>query len=227
MSALAHPSARQLTIAGFCLALVLGGAFAGAALTQHDPIFRLSPPPPKDAAPGTVMPADLSEAQRLDLHRTFFTAWAALLLLIPALCSFPFRSTSANAAGFWLVFWTASFIAFAVHLYWAVFVIFHGDWSQITKTTRVSAPVIDTVLAVWWALDVLLAWSIPRENRLIRVERTIVSILAFALFVAGSAIEGEILLSRALGFSLGGAVVIAVLVSWARRSRGRALGPAP
>jgi len=215
MSALARPTAKQLTIAGLCLAIVLGGAFAGAARTQHDPIFSLSPP--KSTTP------DLTEAQRLDLHRTFFTAWATILLLIPALCSFPFRRTSPPAAGWWLAFWTASFIAFAVHLYWAIWVIFGGDWSRITNTTRVSAPILDTVLAVWWALDVLLAWAIPRENRFIAIERTVVSLLAFVLFVAGSALEGEILLSKVLGFLLGGAVVISGIAWIARRRSVRAL----
>lgn len=210
MSVLARPTAQQLTIAGLCLAIVLGAAFAGASMTQHDPIFKLSPP--KSAAP------DLTEAQRLDLHRTFFTAWATILLLIPALCSFPSR----RASGYWLAFWTASFIAFAVHLYWAVFVIFQGDWSRIMNTTRVSAPILDTVLAVWWALDVLLAWAIPRENRFIAIERWVVSILAFVLFVAGSAKEGEIPLSRALGFVLGGAVLICWIASLARRRQASA-----
>jgi hypothetical protein len=214
----ARPTPRQLLIAAVCLVMVLGAAFAAAHVTRHDPIFKLTPPP-DEAAPNVVAPADVQEAQRLDLHRTFFTAWAALLLVTPALCLFPFRNSSSTAAGYWLAFWTAGLLAFAVHLYWAVIVIFDGDWSRITNTTRVSAPVIDTVFAIWWGLDVLLAWSMQRENRIIRIERTIVSLLAFVLFVAGSVIEGEIWLSKAVGFVMAGAVAIAVLAWLARRLR--------
>lgn len=212
----ARPTPRQLLVAAACLVVVLGAAFVAAHITRHDPIFKLTPPPDK-AAPDVVAPADVQEAQRLDLHRTFFTAWAALLLVTPALCLFPFRNSSPAAGGYWLAFWTAGLLAFAVHLYWAVIVIFDGDWSRISNTTRVSAPVIDTVFAVWWAIDVLLAWAIQRENRIIRIERAIVSLLAFVLFVAGSVIEGEILLSKAVGFVMAGAVAIAVLAWLGRR----------
>ena len=216
----ARPTSRQLLIAAVSLVVVLGAAFVAAHVTRHDPIFKLTPPPDK-AAPDVIAPADVQEAQRLDLHRTFFTAWAALLLVTPALCLFPFRNSSPAASGYWLAFWTAGLVAFAVHLYWAVIVIFDGDWSRITNTTRVSAPVIDTVFAIWWAIDVLLAWAMPRENRLIRIERTIVSLLAFVLFVAGSIREGEIWLSQAVGFVMAGAVAIAVLAwLWRRFSTG-------
>ena len=226
MSEHVRPTARQMIIAMVCLALVLAGAFIGAQATRHDKLFSLSPPPPKDA-PGTTQPPDLVEAQRLDLHRTFFTAWAALILVIPALCLYPFRRSSRTAAGYWLAFWTAAALAFAVHLYWAMIVIFDGDWGRISTSTRVSAAVIDTVFAVWWGLDVLLAWAVARENLLIRIQRAVVHLLAAVLFIAGSAIEGEIWLSRALGYVLAGAVVVSIVVALVRRVKGRTVAPAP
>ena len=207
-----------MMVATVCLMLVLAAAFVAADATRSTAIFSLSPPPPKHE-PARVMPPDVTEANRLDLHRTFFAAWAALLLATPALCLFPFRRSSPAAAGYWLAFWTAAFLAFAVHFYWAVFVIFRGNWETISHSTRVSAPVVDTVFVVWWALDVLLAWTIRAENGVIRVERTIVHLLAAALFILGSAKEGEIWLSKALGFAMAGAIVIALLVKVTTRRR--------
>jgi hypothetical protein len=227
MSEHVRPVARQVTIAAFCLAVALGGAFVAADVTRHDPIFSLSPPPPKNAPSHVIATADITETQRIELHRTFFTAWAALLLVIPALCLFPFRHQSSSAAGYWLAFWTTSFLAFAVHLYWATIVIFHGDWSQISSSTRVSAPVVDTVFAVWWGVDVLLAWTLHPGKRLVNIERTIVYVLAVALFIAASAIEGEIWLSKALGCTLAAAIAISILVWLTRRMRRRALSTAP
>lgn len=217
---------RQWTIAGFCLVIVLGGAFVGAFATRHDPIFSLSPPPAEGGIRGAA-PADIPEARRLDLHRTFFTAWAALLLAIPALCFFPFRRSSSTLGGYWLVFWTVSLLAFVVHLYWAIFVIFDGDWSRITSSTRVSAARIDTVFAIWWAVDVLLAWLLRSENRLVTAQRAIVHLAALVLFVAGSALEGEIRLSKLLGFAMAGAVAVSLIIWVTRRLRGRTLGAAP
>ena len=198
-----RPTARQLLIAAVSLIVVLAAAFIAASATQHEPIFSLS--------------NDIAESQRLDLNRTFFTAWAAILLIIPALCAFPFRSSSPSAAGYWLAFWTAGFLAFAVHFYWGVVVIFGGHWSRIAHTTRVSAPVVDTVFTIWWGLDVLLAWTVRTRKLLIEIERTIVYLLAIALFFAGSALEGEITPGRALGFLLGGAVVISLIARLVRR----------
>src|ERR1044071_477762 len=117
-----RPTAKEMLIAVACLVLVLGGAFLAASLTQSMDVFRLVPPPPDDSAPNIFQ-----EAQRLHLHRTFFTAWAALILVTPALCTFIFRRSSESAARYWLAFWTVSFIAFLVHFYWAVSVMFGND----------------------------------------------------------------------------------------------------
>src|ERR1041385_6988355 len=153
---------RQMMVATVCLMLVLAAAFVAADATRSTAIFSLSPPPPKHE-PGRVMPPDVTEANRLDLHRTFFTAWAALLLATPALCLFPFRRSSPAAAGY------------------------------------------------WWALDVVLAWTVRAENLPIKIERTISHLLAAALFILGSAKEGEIWLSKALGFTMAGAIAIALI----------------
>src|SRR5438874_10442362 len=101
-------------LAAVCLVLVLASAFIAARATRHAQIFSLVPPPPKRDKK-RVMSPDVGEAKRVELHRTFFTAWAALVLTIPALCLFPFRGSSSTAAAYWLAFWTAAFIAFAVH----------------------------------------------------------------------------------------------------------------
>src|SRR3712207_418445 len=106
-----RPTAGQLAVAAACLLVALGGAFLAASLTRDSHIFSLSPPSEEGAPPNVPVPPDLKESQRLDLHRTFFTAWAALLLAAPAFCAFLFRRSSASAAGYWLAFWTAGLVA--------------------------------------------------------------------------------------------------------------------
>ncbi len=215
-----RPAARHLLIAVICLVGVSGGAFLAASLTHEKKIFSLSPPPEKNAPPNVQVPPDIRETQRLDLHRTFFTAWAALILVTPALCTFLFRRSSKSAAGYWLAFWTASFVAFLIHFYWAVVVIFGSDWGRIFNTTRVSAALPDTIFTVWWGLDVLLAWLIQSEGVVVRVQRALIHLFAFVLFFAGSALEGEIWWSKALGFAMGAAVLFAFLIwllRWLKR----------
>jgi len=207
-----RPTAREMLIAVIALVIVLGGAFLTASLTQQKKIFSLSPPAEKNAPPDVQVPPDMRETQRLDLHRTFFTAWAALILVTPALCTFLFRRSSRSSAGFWLAFWTVSFIAFLIHFYWAVVVIFGSDWHRIFNTTRVSAALPDTIFTVWWGLDVLLAWLVQSEGVLVRIQRALVHLFAFVLFFAGSALQGEIWWSKALGFAMGATVLVAFLI---------------
>jgi len=210
-----RPTAKEMLIAIVCLALALGGAFLAASYAEGAEFFKLVQRPPNNTEPNIFL-----EAQRLDLHRTFFTAWAALILVTPALCAFLFRRSSETAARFWLAFWTVSFIAFLVHFYWAVSVMFDNDWGRILKAHgRVSAPVPDTIVTVWWGLDVLLAWLLKSERLWVRIERALIHLAVFVLFVLGSAKEGERTESQVLGVAMGVVVLLSLASRLVRRHK--------
>jgi hypothetical protein len=225
-----RPTAKEMSIAVICLLLMLGGAFIAAQLIldRVPPLFSLSPPCPQCAKP-------FIESQRLNLNRTFFTAWATLILVTPALCTFWFRRVSESAAKYWLAFWTVSFIAFLVHFYWSVFIMFGGEWNiildKVKNGGRVTAPLFDTIFTVWWGIDVLLAWLIASEKGLIRIQRVLVHLSAFVLFFLGSVKEGELngsggkpIWSVAIGLTMGAAVAISLLiwlVRWLKRRKVR------
>ncbi|WP_066260499.1 hypothetical protein [Hydrogenophaga flava] len=194
-------------------ALALALVFGAAAWTRDWPLFSLSPP-----GGGA---ADVSLAQREDLHRTFFTIWASLLLAAPALAVLPLAGSSALAARLWRITWTASLLVFAVHFWWAVVELFGNDWSRVLNTPRVSAPRLDTVFAVWWCVDVALAWTVRPDRLWVRLQRAGVHLLAFVLFFMGAAREGELPVSRALGWGFV-AVVAAGLIAWGLGFRRRA-----
>jgi hypothetical protein len=198
----------SLTLAGLSLLVV----FWAARWTRELPLFSLSPP-----GGGA---ADIAVAQRQDLHVTFFTIWASLLLATPALALFPLIRRSASAHTVWRVLWTASLLVFAVHFYWATVVIFGNDWARILNTPRVSAPRLDTVFAGWWVIDVVLAWTLVSDAGWVRVERAGVHLLAFVLFFMGAAREGELATSRTLGWMMT-VVVAAGILAWARRACAR------
>jgi len=162
----------------------------------------------------------VAEALRQDLHLTFFTIWASLLLATPALALFPAIRQSARTYRAWRIFWTASLLVFAVHFYWATVVIFGNDWQRILHTPRVSAPRLDTVFALWWLVDVILAWTWRTDAWWLRLQRLGVHLLAFVLFFMGAAREGELVASRALGWSMV-VVVAAGLIAWLARRRQR------
>ncbi|MDD0837462.1 hypothetical protein PSQ40_02645 [Curvibacter sp. HBC61] len=179
-----------LVLSGLGLALVL----AAAHWSRDLPLFSLLPP-------GGSTP-DVQPAQQQDLHRTFYTIWVSLILATPALATLPAAARSATAFRLWRITWTASWVVFAVHFYWAVVVLFGNDWQRILNTPRVSAPRLDTVFAVWWTVDVLLAWCHAGRAPWLRWQRAGVHGLAFVLFFMGAAREGELPLSRLLGWGL-------------------------
>ncbi|WP_066708980.1 hypothetical protein [Curvibacter delicatus] len=197
-----------LALSGLSLAV----CFAAAWWSRDLVLFSLTPP-----GGGT---ADMVEALRQDLHLTFFTIWASLLLATPALALFPTIRQSARVYQTWRIFWTASLLVFAVHFYWATVVIFGNDWQRILNTPRVSAPRLDTVFALWWVVDVVLAWTTRTEAVWLRLQRLGVHLLAFVLFFMGAAREGELAASRALGWFMA-VVVAAGLIAWLARRRAR------
>ncbi|MDP1895935.1 MAG: hypothetical protein Q8K34_11805 [Hydrogenophaga sp.] len=208
-----RPGAPTLARASAFAALLLLLVFAAAWWTRDLPLFALTPP-----GGGA---ADMLPSQRQDLHTTFFTIWAALILVVPALCLLPFRHRSAKAADYWLAFWTVSLLVFLVHFYWAVVVVFGNDWSRILNTPRVTVPRLDTVFAAWWVADVLIAWLWRSEALWVRVQRWGVHALALLLFFMGAAREGELAASRTLGWLLGVAVVVSAVIALQNHRRAR------
>jgi hypothetical protein len=202
--------ATSLAFAGLGLLVV----FAAAWWTREMPLFSLAPP--------GGGPADVSVAQRQDLHVTFFTIWASLALATPALSLFPSIRRSAAAYHWWRIFWTASLLLFAAHFYWATVVIFGNDWRRILDTPRVSAPRLDTAFAIWWVIDVALAWTLRSDAWWLRAQRAGAHLLAFVLFFMGAAREGELAASRALGWSMAVAAA-AGIIAWGVTIRRRSV----
>lgn len=189
----------SLALAFLFLALCVGAA----EWTAGESLFSLSPP--------GGGPADMAESLRQDLHLTFFTIWAALLLATPALALLPSARRSINAWRWWRITWSASLLVFAVHFYWAVVIVFDNDWSRILNTPRVTVPRLDTVFAVWWAIDVCLAWAWRPMAYWVYIQRWALHLLAFVLFFVGAAREGELPVSRALGWAMAVGVVAGLL----------------
>jgi hypothetical protein len=123
-------------------------------------------------------------------YRVIFSIWTTIFLLTPALCFHIFsRSTAANT--YWRALWTAAFLAFLVHIYWAVWGVCGGDL-HVVFNSQVATPAFpecliehprpDFFLAAWWGLDVVLAWLITDNIKWLRAERGAVHMLAFAMF---------------------------------------------
>lgn len=165
------------------------------------------------------LPAADGSVRAAVLQRTFFTAWSTMLVLLPAVVTFWRRRQAARAAAVWRVYWTMGYVAYAIHLVWAVGLFFRFDLTRMLHSPEfVTVPRLGMVVTVWWGIDVLLAWRSPAEPRWLQAQRIVIHVLIVGLFIAGSLLEGSFAVSRAFGALLV-AGVVAGIVARLRHSR--------
>jgi hypothetical protein len=193
-------------IAVAALMVLVVASFAAASVFQNSNLLSLIPPP-TEANPNPA--ADVSPDRVLSLYQSAFTAWAALILLVPAYIVVWFRTHHDR----WLAFWTVSYVAYVIHLYVSAFWFFEGDVQAMTNSSRVSAFWPGMVILIWWGVDVLIGMA-KMQAKWVTVQRVVVHILVFVLFVGGSAVKGETALIQLMGWALFGAGVGALVVSY-------------
>ncbi len=137
-------------------------------------------------------------------YRIVFTIWVATILLTVALCFYALRRPSAPS-NYWVLFWTFAYLAYLLHFYWSVGVLFGWDFTSKDGILHsrigvnpdpekvVCNPIPDLVLTVWWGLDVLLAWLVFGRScpKWLRIERGAVSLFAFAAFFGATVLAAK------------------------------------
>lgn len=207
--------------------LLVGGSFLAAEFTQSsESLFSLTP----KVQTGMEIPEmDIIPVSKLyAFHATIYTVWATMLLSLPAFCTVWFIRKSSTAATYWLAFWTVGLVAMLVHLYMSMGALFEWNWPHILKNTvRVTIPIPDLVLTVWWTVDVALAWwLLHSRGALLHGQRLLLHVALLVIFLIGFIREGEITLSKIIGIVSALVVVGAVITGWMRvRSNPEKLKP--
>ena len=150
-----------------------------------------------------------------------FTIWASVIMVTPALC-FHIFSRSSGANTYWRAFWTFAFLTFLVHVSWAVSGTCGGDWHAVFNSKVatpqhpecvIEHPAPDFFLTAWWALDVILAWVVSDNNKVVRVQRGAVHLLTFVMFFGATVIAAKAeIVARLLGIIMLIAVVTCAIV---------------
>lgn len=210
----------KTTLAAIVGMLLLLSCFIAAYFTHsNESIFALTP----KVADGTTIPVfDIIVSNKLfAFHATIYTIWATMLICLPAFCTVWFIRSSSTAGAYWLSFWTMGLIAMLVHMYLAMGVLFEWNWQHILKeTVRVTTPVPDLVLIVWWTIDVILGWLLLHSRGyLLHGQRIFLHFALLVIFLFGFIREGEILISKGIGIVSALAVGVALVAGLTRRSR--------
>jgi Animal haem peroxidase len=202
------------------IALALGGGELKAWLDSREAVAAAAA---ATAASGAPVAAAVTHTAAYNI--VIFTIWVAVVLVTPALC-FHIFSRSGTPNTYWRAFWTFAFLAFAVHVYWAVFGTCGGDWNVVFHSKVappqypecvVAQPGPDFFFTAWWGLDVLLAWIVSQNIKAVRVERGAVHVLAFTMFFGATVLASKAeIVARLLGIVMAltvlGCVVVRLIV---------------
>ncbi len=152
-------------------------------------------------------------------YRVIFTIWATAILLTPALCFYILFKPGAIES-YWRSFWTFAYVAFLLHFYWTVIGTFHLNFYEIFHSHSgfvanqehiVDHPGPDLFLTLWWGLDVALLWLVRREIRWIRLQRGLLHLVAFGMFVMAFAAPKASRGAHILGMVMAGTVLSAYM----------------
>jgi hypothetical protein len=163
--------------------------------------------------------------QRLVHGRVIYTIWTTILFMIPALWLQLSGATAHGARAYWRLCWTAGLLAYGVHFYFTVGVIFHGSLREVYAAQKPIIATSNLLDSAWWTFDVVLAWSVRSERRWISLQR-----LAVHLYVAATFFVSAVLIKhgvvKGLGVVMTAATVAGGVVGLARHFAGRARRPA-
>lgn len=213
------PTIRQFASVSILLVLLIAGAYWAAEI-QAAQAARALALGIRDQFLGNpwkgVSPHDF------DYFMTINTVGVSIVLLIPAISLFILRR-DAIPSPLWLMFWTAAYVAFLLHLWFGVFGIFaeaaEADPSHPGNLTfvfhdavrppRVTNPYPDTVTTIWWTIDVVLAWLGLRRPQWVQIERGLLHVVVFV----SAAISSIVLSSNGYVRFFGVVLVLAALLS--------------
>jgi hypothetical protein len=173
----------------------------------------------------------------LGLSRAVYTIWATTALVTPALCAFALPGESSAKQNIWILFWTFAFIVYLVHVYYALFWVYHGSFREFLDGQGIFPAVNNVIFTAWWAFDLVLAWFRPSSADWVRKQRIGAHIYIGGVFAISTVIlkHGFI---NVLGGLLTASIIVCLLIRWdyarslraeARSVRAEALksGPRP
>ena|ERR1043166_7667823 len=157
--------------------------------------------------------------EALVYYRAIYSIWLTIAFMIPALALYFLPGDSESKTNYWLLCWTFAFLAFLVHFYYTVGVVFHWSLRDIYAK---QGPIIATsnfLDTAWWAFDLLLAWFVSSQANWIKVQRTLAHIyIPATFFVSAVVIKHGVV--RVLGIVMTITMLVSIAIWLIRRKRG-------
>lgn len=143
----------------------------------------------------------------VDHYRVDFTLWVVTVLTTSALCSYIFLRPGGRS-GYWIGFWTGGYLAYLIHVYWKAAEVAVPNSRGLFQDLVWAVGWWGLVLAVWWTVDVILAWTIPSDRKWVQIQRGGLHLFAFAVLFAMTVLASVVDIStRLLGLLMALVVV--------------------
>jgi hypothetical protein len=157
-------------------------------------------------------------AEHVSYGRTQTTALVAMVLSAAASAFFVLDWRAPGP--WWRSVWSAAFIAYAIHFWWAVFRTFDGDFGAIVARQGAVAYSNFFVTALW-AVDVAVAWWRPctTNSRVTLLHALTWFWVSASFIVAATAFRGGAV--AALGYAYAALIAAAIVVRVRRDMKGR------
>jgi len=188
--------------------------------------------PRKNIPPGAVAVGAVSLAVLLALafveagtrdnvlfHQVLNTVRVTMVLFGLAMCLYVLPGESQTRMNYWIVFWTVSFLSYAVHVYFSFVLFFHASMEEFYRTQGPLVATTNLLVTAWWLFDFLVAWVSDSSPRWVSVERTVIKIVILFLFFLSTVILHAVDNKELFVIVLGAVQVLAVLVCWVIRLR--------
>jgi hypothetical protein len=154
--------------------------------------------------------------EALVYYRTIYSIWLTMVFLIFAEVLFFWPGDSPQRRNYWLLCWTFGFLAFAVHFYYTIGIVFHGSLREVYAKQGVVIATSNLLDFAWWGFDLVLAWFVKSEAKWIRVQRILAHIyIPLTFFVSAVVIKHGFV--RGLGILMTVAIVGTLVLRLLRR----------
>ena len=158
--------------------------------------------------------------EALVFYRTIYSIWLTMAFLIPAEVLFFLPGDSQRKRNYWLLCWTFGFLAFAVHFYYAIGVVFHGSLREVYAKQGVIIATSNLLDFVWWGFDLVLAWFVKSEAKWIRIQRILAHIyIPITFFLSAVVLKQGFV--RGLGIVMTVAILASLALRFIRRKHAR------
>lgn len=114
------------------------------------------------------------------------TQWFALLafaLSTPAIFIFLFNRFEPNP--WWKVFWSAGYLAYLLHFYWAIVFSFNGEISAILERQGLVA-YSNFIVTALWTIDVALIWMVTTASKPLKMFHVVTWVTVTISFVVAA-----------------------------------------